>query len=128
MAIRPERSMIDPELGPVVDLPGTVAFDGTRARRGYRLSRLLVAMRDADQRVRFREDPEALMNAYGLNNEERGLIERRDYDGMLEYGISIYALGKASFSLGTDLIGIGTQSRGEDRAAFLMRRLGRTEA
>ena len=119
--------MIDPELGPVIDLPGTVVFDGARARRGYRLSRFLVAMRTAEERARFNNDPAALMSEYGLNKEERGLVERRDYDGMLEYGISIYALGKASQTLGTDLIGIGVQSRGEDRKAFLTRRLGRLE-
>ncbi len=119
--------MIDPELGPTVDIPGTVVFDGARARRGYRLSKFLVAMRFPAERTRFKNDAAALMTEYGLTCEEQQLVERRDYDAMLEYGASIYAIGKAGLSLGTDLIGIGSQSRGEAREAFLMRRLGQTE-
>ena len=119
--------MIDPDLGPVVDIPGMIVCDGSRARRGYRLAKFLVSMRLEEQRTRFMKDPAAMMTQYRLTAQERDLIERRDYDGMLEYGVNIYALGKAGLSLGTDLIGIGTQSRGEVREDFLMRRLGQTE-
>ena len=118
---------IDPSLGPIVDLAGVVRYDETRARRGYRLTSFLVSLRYPVRRAAFAQDPVSAMTAAQLSDTEQDLVLRRDYDGMLDYGASIYGIGKAGLALETDLIGIGAKSRGEAREEFLLRRLGRKE-
>ena len=111
------------DLGPTVELPGIVPFDELRSRRGYRLNQFLVSMRSAAMRDAFVRDPEACMAAHNLTDRERQLLRDKDFDAMLDYGASIYALGKVSQLLGTDLVGIGARSRGESREAFVGDRL-----
>lgn len=118
---------VDHSLGPIVHLSGVVRYDETRARRGYRLTCFLVSMRDPLKREAFTQDPAGTMTAAQLSDTEQALVLRRDYDGMLDYGASIYGIGKAGLALDTDLIEIGAKSRGEAREAFLLRRLGRKE-
>ena len=111
------------DLGPTVDLPGIVPFDELRSRRGYRLNQFLVSMRSAAARDAFIRDAEACMTAHNLTEGERQLMRDEDFDAMLDYGASIYALGKVSQLLGTDLVGIGARSRGQSREAFIGDRL-----
>ena len=111
------------DLGPTVDLPGIVPFNELRARRGYRLNQFFVSMRSAAARDAFVRDPEACMAAQNLTEGERQLVRDKDFDAMLNYGASIYALGKVSQLLGTDLVGIGARSRGQSREAFIGDRL-----
>ena len=113
----------DDALGPVADLPGIVAFDALRSQRGFRLIQFFVSMRDPLARDAFRRDAEACMTAHGLSEREAMLVRTRDFDGMLEYGASVYAIGKVSQLLGTDLVGIGAASRGQSREAFIAGRL-----
>lgn len=118
------KDALDLSLGPVASIPGVVRYDAIRAHRGYRLTTFLVSLRFAHERDLFKADPEAHMRRFALDQHERDLIVRRDFDGMLEHGASIYAIGKAGMCLGTDLIGIGVKSRGERREDFLAARLG----
>jgi gallate dioxygenase len=114
-------------LGPVAPLRGLVRMTPQRAQRGYRLGCFLTGMRDAATRAAFRADPEASMAAAGLSEHERGLVRRRDYDGMLDYGVSNVAIGKASPALGTTLVERGAKGRGQSAADFIAERRARNE-
>ena len=98
-------------------VPGRVVFTGERCRDAYRLNKFLISMRDPDLRVAFERDPEQAMEQFSLNERERDLVRRRDYQGMLDYGAVIYAVGKASTAFHTTLLGIGAKMRGEPTEA-----------
>jgi protocatechuate 4,5-dioxygenase alpha subunit len=105
--------------GPPADIEGIVRFDGERAQHGYALTKFLVSMRDPAMRAKFAADEEGTMLAAGLSCEERALVARRDYQGMIEHGASIYALGKGSGALGTTLLDMGAQARGMSTRDFV---------
>jgi protocatechuate 4,5-dioxygenase alpha subunit len=93
--------------------PERIVFTGQRCRDAYRLNKFLMSMKDADVRASFERDSEKLMQDCGLNEQERDLVRRRDYQGMLDYGAVIYAVGKAATGFHTTLLAIGAQMRGE---------------
>jgi gallate dioxygenase len=114
-------------LGPTAPLRGLVRMTPQRAQRGYRLGRFLTSMRDPAARAAFAADPEASMAASGLTEQERALVRSRDYDGMLDYGVSNVAIGKASPALGTTLVERGAKGRGQTAAEFIAERRARNE-
>ncbi len=116
------RADVADALGPEAVIEGICHYTGERSQRGYLLTKFLVSMRDSVNRSEFERAPEAYMVKCGLSDIEREMISLRDYDGMLEYGASIYALGKASGALGTTLLEIGAKSRQQSVADFLTQR------
>jgi len=94
-------------------VPARVVFTGERCRDAYRLNGFLMSMRDEAARAAFAHDPEATMERLGLSEKERDLVRRRDYQGMLDHGAVIYAVGKASTAFDTTLLAIGAKMRGE---------------
>jgi len=93
--------------------PSRVVFTGERCRDAYCLNNFLMSMREAAMREAFERDPEQAMEKFGLSEKERDLVRRRDYQGMLDHGAVIYAVGKASSAFHTTLLAIGAQMRGE---------------
>ena len=114
-------------LGPTAPLRGLCRLTPERAQRGYRLGRFLTSMRDPARRAAFAADPEASMAAFALAEHERELVRRRDFDGMLDYGVSNVAIGKASPALGTTLVERGAKGRRQTAAEFLAERRARNE-
>lgn len=115
------------DLGPRMPLRGLVRMTPERARRGYRLTCFLTSMRDPAARAAFRADPQASMAAFGLSEAECALVRNRDYDGMLDWGASNVAIGKASPALGTTLVERGAKGRGQTVADFMTERRARNE-
>lgn len=116
------RPDVEDALGPPAEIDGICHYTCERSQRGYVLTRFLVSMRDPENRRAFELDPEGYMAQSGLNDIERELVNERNYDGMLDYGASIYALGKASGALGTTLLEIGAKSRQQTVEDFLAQR------
>ncbi|WP_149536967.1 protocatechuate 3,4-dioxygenase [Siccirubricoccus phaeus] len=94
-------------------------FTGERSRRGYRLNRFLVSFTDAANRAAYAEDAKGYMDRHGLTAEERTLLAARDWNALLEYGASIYALAKAGSVFGTNLVEMGAAMRGQSVAEFM---------
>jgi gallate dioxygenase len=114
-------------LGPTAPLRALVRMTPERAHRAYRLTCFLTSMRDPATRAAFAADGEACMVAAGLTLQECALVRQRDYDGMLDYGVSNVAIGKASPALGTDLVARGAKGRGQSAAEFIAERRARNE-
>jgi len=112
----------DALLGPTVPLCGLCPMTTARAQRGFRLTQFLTSMREPESRALFADDPEHCMATFGLTEIERELVRRRDYDGMLDYGASNVAIGKASPSLGTTLVERGAKGRGQTVEQFIAER------
>jgi hypothetical protein len=94
------------DLPPELDL-----FDERTARRGIRLNRAAYSLKDAPQRELFHADEERWMDQFGLTDEERDLIRRRDWIGLWRAGMSIYVMVKLSGVTQTPLPEIGRQMR-----------------
>jgi hypothetical protein len=86
-------------------------FDESTARRGLRLNKAAYSLKDAHQRELFERDEEAWMEQFGLTDEERELILRRDWIGLWRGGMSIYVMVKLSGVTRTPLPEIGKQMR-----------------
>jgi protocatechuate 4,5-dioxygenase, alpha chain len=105
-------------------IAGTTVFTGERSRRGYRINKLAMSLTDDANRQAFKADERAYMRRFGLSDREMELIEKRDWNGLVEAGGSIYLLIKIGGTIGQNLLQMGAQMRGETLEAFLKTRPG----
>ena len=86
-------------------------FDEDTATRGVRLNKAAYSLKDEHQRRLFHEDEERWMDQFGLTDEEKELLRRRDWIGLWRHGMSIYVMVKLSGVTDTPLPEIGKQMR-----------------
>jgi protocatechuate 4,5-dioxygenase alpha chain len=94
------------DLPPELDL-----FDERTARMGLRLNKAAYSLKHEEQRALFARDEEGWMNQFGLTEEERDMIRRRDWISLWRRGMSIYTMIKLIGVTGTPLVEIGRQMR-----------------
>ena len=110
-------------LGPALKpIPDTSIFDLRLSRRGKRLNRMCAALCSPAEREAFKRDEESFMQKFSLTEEEKNLIRRRDFKGLIEAGMNIYAMLKIGSATGNSLYRMGAQMRGESYEAFLATR------
>jgi protocatechuate 4,5-dioxygenase, alpha chain len=103
-------------------IPDTSIFDLRLSRRGARLNRMCAALCSAAEREAFKRDEEAFMARFSLTEDEKKLIRQRDFSGLIEAGMNIYAMLKIGSATGNSLYRMGAQMRGESYEAFLSTR------
>jgi len=106
------------QLAGVERLPGTYPFDYARSRKAYRLNDFLHRMVEPAHRARFLADPEGAFADAGLSDEERDLVRRRDWRGMIHYGVIFFMLEKLGAVVGVSNLHIYAAMRGETLEAF----------
>jgi len=74
------------------------------------------------EREAFKRDEETFMARFCLTEEEKGLIRKRDFKGLIEHGMNIYAMLKIGSTTGNSLYRMGAQMRGESYEEFLATR------
>ncbi|MGH9303253.1 MAG: hypothetical protein ACRDZ5_02450 [Acidimicrobiales bacterium] len=84
----------------------------------YELNRMMYDLRDPANRETMTRDPGRHLGAYELTAAERDLIQGRDWQGLIEAGVSVYVLTKLGAVLGVSLLEMGAQMRGESFAEF----------
>ena len=62
------------------------------------------------------------MDRFFLNEEEKALVRRRDFEGLIGAGMNIYAMLKLGSATGNSLYRMGAQMRGETYEEFLKTR------
>lgn len=105
-------------------IAGTTVFTGQRSRQGYRINKLAMSLTDEKNREAFKSDERAYMKSYGLSDHEMNLIAKRDWNGLVAAGGSIYLLIKIGGTIGQNLLQMGAQMRGENLDAFMKSRPG----
>ena len=100
----------------------TTIFDLRLSRRGQRLNKLCASLCKPENREAFKRDEEAYMARCGLTDEEKALIRKRDFQGLIEAGTNIYFLLKIGSVTGNGLYRMGSQMRGESYDEFLATR------
>jgi len=113
-----QRHHIDSQLAGIEKLPGTHPFTLETSVRAYRLNKFLHGMVDPARRAAFLDDAEACFEAAGLSEQERDLLRRRDWDGLIRYGVIFFMLEKLGAVLGVSNLHIYAAMRGETLAQF----------
>ncbi len=103
-------------------LPGTYPFDLAASVKAYRLNKYLHAMIEPQHRARFLSDPEASFAEAGLTEEEKDLIRRRDWPGLIHYGVIFFVLEKLAAVIGVSNLHVYAAMRGQSLEDFLKTR------
>lgn len=82
------------------DLPGTWVFDAQRARKGYHLNKFFMSLMKAENRKAFLADEDGYLRKFGMTDEQREAVLKRDWNRMLELGGVVYCLAKLAFTDG----------------------------
>jgi len=100
------------------DIPGTTLFDGAQARKGYALNKMCFSFNEAANREAFLADEDAYCARYGLNEQQREAIRRRNVLDLIAAGGNVYYLAKFAGIFGLDVQDIGAQQTGMTKEAF----------
>jgi protocatechuate 4,5-dioxygenase alpha chain len=76
------------------DIPGTTIFDAERSRQGYHLNMFCMSLMKAESRTAFKADEYTFLRQFPMSEEQRQLVLKRDWNGMLAVGGNIYFLAK----------------------------------
>ena len=112
-----------------LDLPGTPVFDGEASRRGLRMNKLFMSLRDAANRERFLADQAAYCRGFGLTAEQEKAVLERDWQAMIDLGGSIFYVYKLAMMDGRSMQYLGGvfTGMGEDDFLAAMRAGGRRD-
>ena len=106
------------QLAGIENLPGTYPFDFVRSVKAYRLNDFLHRLVEPAHRQAFLHAPEPLFDAFGLTEEERDLVRRRDWRGMIHYGVIFFMLEKLGAVIGVSNLHIYAAMRGQTLEEF----------
>jgi len=84
----------------------------------YEISRLLYSLRDPVNREAVRTDPEAYYRRYAIDARGMHLLLNRDWQGLVDAGVTVYLLTKLGAALGVSLVEMGAAMRGMSDAEF----------
>ncbi len=101
---------------------GTYLTTGRRAQRGYRLSKFCMSLMDRARREAFQADPRRVMTEFGLDEYEQSLVNARNWNGMLRYGVNAFMILKLSNVVGVGQNRTGAAMRGQTYEEFMATR------
>ena len=113
-----QRRHVATELNGIEGLDGTYPFTLDRSVKAFRINDYLHRMVEPNHREAFLRDPEASFDSAGLTEEERDLIRRRDWRGLIHYGVIFFMLEKLGAVTGVSNLHIYAAMRGETLEAF----------
>ena len=106
------------------DLPGTVVFDFDQARQGYHLNMFCMSLMKRDNRAAFKADQRAYLDKWPMTEEQKQVVLRRDWNGMLQLGGNIYFTSKIAATDGLSfqqIAAIMTGSTQEEYAQMMIK-------
>jgi gallate dioxygenase len=112
------RVHMEEQLAGIEKLTGSYPFTLERSVRAYRINDYLHRMIEPAHRSAFLSDLEASFAAAGLTEEERDLIRRRDWRGLIHYGAIFFGLEKLGAVMGVSNLHIYAHMRGETLEEF----------
>ena len=112
------RDRMAVQLAGAQGLEGTYPFGLERSVKAYRLNRFLHALIQPAVRAAFLADEEAAYERARLTETERDLVRRRDWRGLIHYGVIFFMLEKLGAVIGVSNLHIYAAMRGETLEAF----------
>jgi gallate dioxygenase len=113
-----QRERIRRQLAGIDKLTGSHPFTLAVSHRAYRLNDFLHRLVEPAHRERFLTDTRALYDDFDLTEEERRLIDERDWIGLIHYGVIFFSLEKMAAVIGASNPDIYAQMRGETMEEF----------
>ena len=112
------RAKAGEQLAGIETLEGTYPFDLDRSVAFYRLNKFLHDMVIPEHRAAFTADEEAAFEAAGLSDQERDMIRRRDWQGLMRYGAIFFGLEKLAAVTGVSNLHVYSAMRGQTLDEF----------
>lgn len=106
----------------VQDIPGTYAFDIEHSVKALELNRFFWRHREPAFRALVARDLEAALDASDLSAEEKELVRRTDWLGLVKYGVSFFVLEKFARVQKMSNLQVYAVMRGESLEDFLKTR------
>ncbi len=103
---------VNHELEGIEKLQGTYPFTIGRSVAAFRLNHFLHELIHPTHRKAFLEDPESSFTQAGLTEQEKDLVRRRDWRGMIHYGVIFFMLEKLGAVIGTTNLHIYAAMKG----------------
>lgn len=116
--VQRHRQRMAAQLAGAEALEGTHPFDLARSVKAYRLNRFLHQLIHPPVRAAFLADEEAAYERANLTDTERDLLRRRDWRGLIHYGVIFFMLEKLGAVIGVSNLHIYAAMRGETLEAF----------
>ncbi|MDQ6621247.1 MAG: protocatechuate 3,4-dioxygenase [Pseudomonadota bacterium] len=113
---------MNPQLEGIAAIPGTYPFDLRMSIRALRLNRFFWHMTRAEHRALFLQDAEEAFERAGLTEEERDLVLRRDWLGLVRYGVNFFVLEKFARVVRMSNLEVYAEMRGESLEEFMKTR------
>ncbi len=107
------RQRMSEQLQGAEGLAGTYPFTHATSLKAYRLNKFLHRMIVPAHREHFLKDEEATYLEAGLSDEEKDLVRRRDWRGMIHYGVIFFMLEKLGATIGTSNLHIYAAMSGQ---------------
>jgi len=108
-------------------LAGTYPYTLERSAKAYRLNGFLHNLIIPEHREAFRRDADALMNSYALTAEEADLVRRRDWRGLIHFGVIFFVLEKLAAVVGVSNLHVYAAMRGQTLEEFQTTRNAKIE-
>ena len=99
-------------------LKGTYPFTLGLSVKAYRLNKFLHDLIEPDKRALFVSEPEKAFDDANLTDVERDLVRRRDWRGLIHYGVIFFMLEKLGAVVGVSNLHIYAAMRGESLEEF----------
>jgi gallate dioxygenase len=103
---------INKQLKGIEELEGTYPFTIERSVKAFRLNDFLHHLIEPEHRKLFLSDPETAFTKFKLTDEEKDLVRRRDWRGMIHYGVIFFMLEKLGAVVGTTNLHIYSAMKG----------------
>src|SRR5215469_12380783 len=116
MADDPFKADVEPDAGE--EIPGTIVFDSRQSRAGLPLNNLAIALNKRADRELFVADPEKFMARFGLSDEQKDAVRRRDFFRMIELGGNIFFVYKIGMVDGLNVPDIVASMAGQTTEEF----------
>jgi gallate dioxygenase len=117
-AAEEQRRRIGEQLAGVEKIEGTHPFTLDVSHRAYRLNDFLHRLVEPQHRRRFLDDTQNLYDEFELSDDERRLLDERDWIGLIHYGVIFFSLEKMAAVIGSSNPAIYAQMRGETMEEF----------
>lgn len=88
---------------PYLDIPGTVVFDASYARKGYFLNQFCMSLMKSENRERFLADERTYVDEWQMSEEQKQGVIDRNFSELIKLGGNIYFLVKISATDGTGM-------------------------
>jgi gallate dioxygenase len=112
----------NPQVAGLDELAGTYPFDLTASMHALRLNRFFWRHREPAFRELVMRDLEAAFDELQLNVEERDLVTRQDWLGLVKYGVSFFVLEKFARVVKLSNLAVYADMRGETLEEFMKTR------